>query len=81
MDRPPSSHLWLGRFCVRLMQLRQDISLPRAVTRAVAAFAHASRQVPEVAAEIDFAVATRAAPQPQRTIGRMPPPRPSDETR
>ena len=36
-----STHEWLGRFAVRLMQLRQDISLPHAVKRAVVVYGQA----------------------------------------
>jgi len=80
MQYKSSSHLWLGRFCIRLMQLRQDISLPRAVTRAVAAHAHSSHLRPEAAAEMD-AVAAQWVPPPAspQTIGRMSQQRGADE--
>ena len=46
-----SAHLWLGRFCVHLMQLRPDISLRAAVNRAVAAYPYADNLMPEEAAK------------------------------
>jgi len=77
-----STHLWLGRFCIRLMQLRHDMTLPRAVTRAVAAYGHSSDLSPEVAAEIDAAAAGWVQPPvPPQTIGRMTPQRGSDKQR
>jgi hypothetical protein len=48
-----TNHLWLGRFSVRLMQLRRDISWPRAVTRAVVAHAYLSDLSPEKAALLE----------------------------
>jgi len=80
MQRGQSSHLWLGRFCIRLMQLRRDMTLPRAVTRAVAAHAHSSHLRPEAAAEMD-AVAAQWVPPPAspQTIARMSPQRDADE--
>jgi hypothetical protein len=48
-----TNHLWLGRFAVRLMQLRQDMTLPSAVARAVKAHGYASDLGPERAAELD----------------------------
>ena len=48
-----TNHLWLGRFSVRLMQLRRDISWPRAVTRAVLAHAYLSDLSPEKAALLE----------------------------
>ena len=59
------THIWLGRFCVRLMELRQSIPLPAAVTRAVAAHAHSSDLAPEEAARIDAAVPTWNLPPRQ----------------
>ena len=58
-----STHQWLGRFAVRLMHLRQDIPLPHAVTRAVAAHGHSGELKPEDAAQIDAAVKTWALPR------------------
>jgi len=80
MQCKQSSHLWLGRFCIRLMQLRRDMTLPRAVTRAVAAHAHSSHLPPEAAAAMD-AVAARWVPPPAspQTIGRMSSQRDADE--
>lgn len=62
------------------MQLRRDMTLPRAVTRAVAAHAHSSRLRPEAAAEMD-AVAAQWVPPPAspQTIARMSPQRDADE--
>ena len=51
-----TTHLWLGRFSVRLMQLREGLALPAAVRRAVAARAHSRAMLPEHAARIDAAV-------------------------
>ena len=48
-----TNHLWLGRFSVRLMQLRRDISWPRAVARGVLAHAYLSDLSPEKAALLD----------------------------
>jgi len=60
-----TTHQWLGRFAVRLMQLRQNISLPAAVTRAVCFHAHSSDMLPEAAAQLDAAVLTwRLPPTP-----------------
>lgn len=60
-----TTHQWLGRFAVRLMQLRQNISLPAAVTRAVCSHAHSSDMLPEAAAQLDAAVSTwRLPPTP-----------------
>jgi hypothetical protein len=55
-----SSHVWLGRFSLRLMQLRPGLSMPRAVTRAVHAFALSSDLNPEQVATMDAAVLQRA---------------------
>lgn len=61
-----NTHQWLGRFAVRLMQLRQNISLPAAVARAVRAYAHSSEMLPEAAAQLDAAVsAWRLPPTPR----------------
>jgi len=62
------------------MHLRRDMSLPRAVTRAVAAHGHSSHLPPEAAAEMD-AVAARWVPPPAspQTIGRMSPRQRADE--
>jgi hypothetical protein len=57
-----SNHLWLGRFALRLTQLRTDISWPRAVMRAVAAHAYCSDLEPEYAALLDASVATWSLP-------------------
>jgi hypothetical protein len=51
-----TNHLWLGRFAVRLMQLRQDMTLPSAVARAVKAHGYAADIGPERAAELDASV-------------------------
>lgn len=60
-----TTHHWLGRFAVRLMQLRQNISLPVAVARAVRAYAHSSDMVPEAAAQLDATVSSwRLPPTP-----------------
>ena len=65
-----STHLWLGRFCVQLMRLRQDASLGFAVRRAVTAFAHSRDLLPEDAARLDAAVLSSAQPpRPPQTIG------------
>jgi hypothetical protein len=61
-----TTHQWLGRFALRLMQLRQDISLPTAVTRAVYAHAHSSDMPPEDAAQLDAAVSTWRLPRTPR---------------
>lgn len=50
------NHLWLGRFAVRLMQLRQDMTLSSAVARAVKAHAYAADMAPETAAERDVSL-------------------------
>jgi len=64
------------------LQLRHDMTLPRAVTRAVAAYGHSSDLSPEVAAEIDAAAAGWVQPpMPPQTIGRMTPQRGSDKQR
>jgi hypothetical protein len=49
---PQSTHSWLGRFCVRLMQLCPDTQVVHAVQHAVAAFPYASSLEPEHAAEV-----------------------------
>jgi hypothetical protein len=49
---PQSTHSWLGRFCVRLMQLRPDTHVVHAVQDAVATFPYASSLEPEDAAEV-----------------------------
>jgi hypothetical protein len=56
-----TTHLWLGRFSLRLMQLLPGLSMPRAVTRAVHAFGLSSDLNPEQMATIDAAVLHRAA--------------------
>jgi len=56
-----STHVWLGRFSLRLMQLRPSISWPSAVTRAVQAFALSSDLNPEQMAAIHAAIIKRAA--------------------
>jgi len=48
-----TNQLWLGRFSLRLMQLRRDISCPRAVMRAVGAHAYLSDLAPERAALLE----------------------------
>ena len=57
-----STHEWLGQFAVRLMRLRQDISRPCAVPRAVVAHGHSSDLMPEEAAKIDAAVSALKLP-------------------
>lgn len=57
-----STHLWIGRFAVRLMALRETISMPTAVARAVAAHAYAGDLRPEDAARLDAAVPTWRLP-------------------
>jgi hypothetical protein len=59
-----TTHLWLGRFCVRLMQLRGSMSLREAVSRAVAAHGRFADMIPEDAAQLDAAVATWRLPLP-----------------
>jgi hypothetical protein len=54
-----SNHLWLGRFSVELMRLRDGLSLPGAVSRAVHAHAHALHLRPEDAAAVDAALLAR----------------------
>jgi len=49
---PQSTHSWLGRFCVRLMQLCPDTNVAHAVQHAVATFPYASDLEPERAAEV-----------------------------
>jgi len=52
------AHIWLSRFCIRLVQLRPDMTLASAARRSVAAFTCASEMDPEDAAKIyDAAVA------------------------
>ena len=53
MQCEQKNHLWLGRFAVHLMELRQDLTLPAAVGRAVRAHGWAAELRPEAAAEID----------------------------
>jgi hypothetical protein len=65
-----STHQWLGRFALQLMQLRQNMSLPQAVTRAVAAHAHASDLSPEEAARLDAEVTSWNLPTVPRANGR-----------
>ena len=65
MQCEQKNHLWLGRFAVRLMELRQDITLSAAVGRAVRAHGWAAELRPEAAAEIDAGrLASAAAPEP-----------------
>lgn len=56
-----ANHLWLGRFSVALMKLRQGTSLPAAVSRAVAAHGHLHDLPPEEAAAIEARVLARSA--------------------
>jgi hypothetical protein len=58
-----SNHLWLGRFSVELMRLRDGLSLPGAVSRAVRAHAHALHLRPEDAAAVDAALLARREPK------------------
>lgn len=58
-----TTHLWLGRFSVRLMQLREGLTLSAAVRRAVAAHAHSRDMMPEQAARIDAAVVSWTLPR------------------
>ncbi len=70
-----SNHLWLGRFSVELMRLREGLSLPNAVSRAVYAHAHASHLSPEDAAAREAVLlATRehCAPSGPRNHGAVP---------
>jgi hypothetical protein len=53
------NHLWLGRFSVALMKLREGTSLPAAVSRAVVAHEHLGDMVPEEAAAIEARVLLR----------------------
>ena len=57
-----STHLWIGRFAVRLMALRKTISMPTAVARAVNAYGYACDLRPEDAARLDAAVFTWRLP-------------------
>jgi hypothetical protein len=59
-----SNHQWLGRFAIRLMQLDDDVTLPQAVRRAVAAHAHAGDMLPEEAAGIELSIAGGRRQQP-----------------
>jgi hypothetical protein len=54
-----SNHLWLGRFSLRLTQLRRDLTWPHAVSRAVVAHAYLSDLDPESAAQLDAAIRFR----------------------
>ena len=56
------NHLWLGRFAVRLMQIRQEMTLSSAVARAVKAHGYAAELHPERAAELDATVPTWRKP-------------------
>ncbi len=67
-----SNHLWLGRFSVELMRLREGLSLPGAVSRAVYAHAHSGHLGPEDAAANDadqLAKRERVAPIGLRNHG------------
>ncbi len=67
-----SNHLWLGRFSVELMRLREGLSLPGAVSRAVYAHAHSGHLGPEDAAVCDAALLAKrghVAPSGPRNHG------------
>lgn len=71
-----TNHLWLGRFSVALMKLRNGTSLPAAVSRAVVAHEHLHDMIPEEAAAIEATVLARRAdarksrPRVQHMVGR-----------
>ena len=53
---------WLSRFAIRLMQLRPEMTLPAAVSRASIAQRYAGGTAPEHAAEVDVTYSTWRAP-------------------
>ncbi len=70
-----TNHLWLGRFSVELMRLREGLSLPSAVSRAVYAHGHSSHLRPEEAAAFDaslLAKRDRPAANAPRNHGAAP---------
>jgi hypothetical protein len=60
MNTASSSHLWLGRFVVRFLQLNPHASLSSAIRRAVDNYAQAAEMAPDVAADMF----QRRAPKP-----------------
>jgi hypothetical protein len=70
------NHLWLGRFSVALMRLRQGTSLPAAVSRAVRAHERLHDMDPEDAAVVEAMMLARRfgdgarRPMPRQAIAR-----------
>ena len=56
MEYTHTARRWLGRFAVRLMQLRHEVPLHQAAHRAVSAQIYAGHLLPERAAELDATV-------------------------
>jgi hypothetical protein len=67
MHQQQSSHLWLSRFAIRFLQLRPEVAWQRAVSRGVAAYAHASDLNPEAVARVNARVSTWVLRPRQRT--------------
>ncbi len=64
-----STHLWLGRFAMRLTTLRPDIQWPRAVMRAVAAHAYTCDLDPDYAAFLDATASASVLDSPRSGAG------------
>ena len=62
MEHAHTARGWLGRFAVRIMQLRNEVPLYEAANRAVVVRAYASNLLPERAAELDATVPSWQAP-------------------
>lgn len=51
-NRPLATPIWIGRFAIRLMELRSEMNAVTAAQLAVASYSDASELDPEEAAEI-----------------------------
>ncbi len=60
MNTASSSHLWLGRFVVRFLQLNPSASMSSAIRRAVDNYEQAARLEPDAAADMFHRRAARA---------------------
>jgi hypothetical protein len=70
MHQHRSSHLWLSRFAIRFLQLRPEVAWQGAVSRGVAAYAHASDLDPDAVALVSSmrARVSRMIPARQRAL-------------